>query len=1090
MEPFSFASSEALDLPVSIRIVSLEGDETPFLDSTLITHPEIRHVGSNTSPFSDLYATAQVWAGSKPLTVPVQTAYRPFKSERKWNEWLTLPIRYAGLPANAAVAVTVWDVSPAGTGTAGDGGDTRGGRKGENGTAAPRSHAVPFGGTTIPLFDKDNQLHKGRYKCTVHRLAEADGYDNSTTPAFPPEKTHRRRSRKTRSRANGAGTVAGSDDETVHDGMNDEDDSVDVDTVDGSLGGGGGGGGDDNGDGADGSRMGRDADEAEIERMDRLFKKHEMGEIPRVEWLDQLVFRGFEKRVMRSAMSSLKVKQALGGSGSTGVGGAAATGTAAAPTPGSANRRPGPSRFLLNVEFPRFDFPVVFVDHEYPPPPISALQNLSASQSNILLKPPPEVHFGPGIDGAAGETALGGRLVRVYDPEVGARDNPAESKHRRLVRSQHRHGTLDKDLKPNAKVRDELNGIMAYPPTQVLSSEEKDLVWKFRYHLTREKKAVTKFVKSVNWQDAAEARQAVQVLGRWTNIDVDDALELLGPTFDHRAVRAYAVERLRKSGDSELLLYLLQLVQALKFEHISTDEGGGVDEGEGEGEGEGAGAGAGQSESEDHRQNEHDAADAAPTSATSATTTTTTTTAAASTTSTTTHDSSLARFLITRAAGNLMLGNYFYWYLMVECDDHSPEQSAECRAVYRKVAYDFMAELERRPGGSETRRTLRRQAEWVAVMAKIAGEVKEAHESIARRVERTRHFLQDPKNELVTIDPPLPLPLDPSILICGVALAGGASTANTTGAAGNAPGSGSSGGSGSTSSGSTSSDDVAVFKSSLHPIKVAFRDTQGRKYPILFKMGDDLRQDQLVIQIITLMDQLLQKENLDLKLTPYKILATSTRMGLTQFVASVSFQSLAARYKGAPNAALAYLRQNNPDANAPLGLRRETLDTFVKSCAGYCVVTYILGVGDRHLDNLLLAPDGHFFHADFGFILGRDPKPFAPAMKLSKEMVEAMGGSGSEHYRQFKQYCFLAYTALRKSSNLILNLFSLMVDANIPDILWEPDKTVLKVQERFHLELNEEDAIRHFERVIDDNLNAIVPVVIDRLHEFVQAFRA
>ncbi|KIH87667.1 phosphatidylinositol 3-kinase [Sporothrix brasiliensis 5110] len=999
MEPFSFASSEALDLPVSIRIVSLEGDETPFLDSTIITHPEIRHVGSNTSFSSDLYATAQVWAGSKPLTVPIQTAYRPFKSERKWNEWLRLPIRYSGLPANATVAVTVWDISPAGSGS---------------GTAASPGHAVPFGGTTIPLFDKDNQLHKGRYKCLVHRLAEADGYDNSTTPAFPDKLSvrRRRRTRKVRKRDSGGG----SDDGTVHDNDEDDDDADRIDSEDDGV----------DGTGDDASPL-RDPDEVEIERMDRLFKKHEMGEIPRVEWLDQLVFRGFEKRVMRSAASSLKVKQAYTGAAARGASGDDPSSQANGRT---ANRRPGPSRFLLNVEFPRFDFPVVFVDHEYPPPPISSLQNLSASQSGIVLKPPPEVHLGPGIDGAVGDSALGGRLVRVYDPEVGARDNPAESKHRRLVRSQHRHGTLDKDLKPNAKVRDELNVITSYPPTQALSSEEKDLVWKFRYHLTREKKAVTKFVKSVNWQDAAEAKQAVQVLGRWTNIDVDDALELLGPTFDHRAVRAYAVERLRKSGDSELLLYLLQLVQALKFEHISTTEA----------EADAAAAAAGRDNGDNtviatgHTRREAEFAAAAATII---------------------HDSSLARFLITRAAGNLMLGNYFYWYLMVECDDHSVEQSAEYRAVYRKVAYDFMAELELRPGGSETRKTLRRQAEWVAVMAKIAGEVKEAHESIARRVERVRHYVQDLKNELVTIDPPLPLPLDPAIEVTSV-----------------------------------SADDVAVFKSSLHPIKVSFRDTQGRKYPILFKMGDDLRQDQLVIQIITLMDQLLQKENLDLKLTPYKILATSNRMGLTQFVPSVSFQSLAARYKGAPNAALAYLRQNNPDAHAPLGLRRETLDTFVKSCAGYCVVTYILGVGDRHLDNLLLAPDGHFFHADFGFILGRDPKPFAPAMKLSKEMVEAMGGSGSEHYRQFKQYCFLAYTALRKSSNLILNLFSLMVDANIPDILWEPDKTVLKVQERFHLELNEEDAIRHFERVIDDNLNAIVPVVIDRLHEFVQAFRA
>lgn len=66
-------------------------------------------------------------------------------------------------------------------------------------------------------------------------------------------------------------------------------------------------------------------------------------------------------------------------------------------------------------------------------------------------------------------------------------------------------------------------------------------------------------------------------------------------------------------------------------------------------------------------------------------------------------------------------------------------------------------------------------------------------------------------------------------------------------------------------------------------------------------------------------------------------------------------------------------------------------------------------------------------------------------MKLSREMVEAMGGASSQAYQKFKSYCFIAFNSLRKNANLILNLFSLMVSANVPDIAIEPDKAVLKV---------------------------------------------
>ncbi|KAI4221107.1 MAG: hypothetical protein L6R40_008655 [Gallowayella cf. fulva] len=915
MEEYSFAKSTDLDLPVHVRVASLDGPYDPPPFSTLLQRPDLRFIGSNTSPFSDLYVTVQLWADSKPWTVPVQTAYKSFKNSRVWNEWLELPISISTLPQTSQLAITVWDISP-------------------TGGPGARGHAIPFGGTTIPVFDKDGILQRGQQRCRLHRHKQADPYSSTTTPSNPPPKRSRSQSGKPASHL-------------------------------------------------------PTTDEVELDRLGKLFKKHELGEIPRVDWLDQMVFRAVEKKrqeVEASAKLAVKASRRLKAE-EDGKGGTAQQGYDDIPEDDG-------SKHTLIIEFQRFDFPVVYTDFEYSPTPISFMPQSSNAAGNVNLKPPPEVQLGPGINGLENDLDTdevnAPPLIRVYDPEVGQKDNPAESKHRRLVRS-HRTGVLDRDLKPNAKIRDELNTIMSYGPTQELKGEEIDLVWKFRHHLTKDKRALTKFVKSVNWQDQNESRQAVQILPKWTEIDVDDALELLGPTLDNPAVRAYAVDRLRESDDEELLLYLLQLVQALKFEKISPEDS--------------------------------------------------------------TQDSSLAKFLISRATKNLMLGNYLHWYLMVECDDRSSDQSKDHRKLFAKVEFDFMSELMQVPNGPERRKTLLRQGELITVLSKISKDVRFSREDRPRKAQRLRKMLADPKNELTSFDSPLPLPLDPSVSIVGLY-----------------------------------PEDAMVFKSSLFPLLINFKTSEGRKYPIIFKTGDDLRQDQLVIQILSLMDRLLRKENLDLKLTPYRILATSPTAGAVQFIPSISLAAAWAKHKGS---ILAYLRTNNPDTTAELGVRPAAMDTYVKSCAGYCVITYLLGVGDRHLDNLLLTPDGHFFHIDFGYLLGRDPKPFAPAMKLCREMIEGMGGPSSKLFtKTFKQYCHTAFTTLRKQSNLILNLFALMVDANIQDIRLEPDKAVLKVRDRFALGVSEEEAIRGFEAVVSESVGSVGAVVIDRIHDLMQGLRA
>ncbi|KAL9082562.1 MAG: hypothetical protein Q9159_006324 [Coniocarpon cinnabarinum] len=917
-EPFTFAHSRDLELPVSVRINHLDGHQDPIPLSTLLKRPDLRHVPSNSNPVSDLYVTAQLWANSKSYGPPIQTAYKAFKNRREWNEWLYTSVNYSQAPASSQLAITMWDICPTG------GKDAVG-------------HAAPFGGTTIPIFDDEGVLRQGRQRCYVHRRKAADGFAEPATPYMA--KHDRRTEKSTKS-----------------------DDFIE------------------------------DEELKELERLEGLLKKLENGEIQEDHMLDSKVFRYIEQLQRKLSKKMNEQSRHAYSNGTAGLNGDKQESKSQGPIDDAATTDVdiNPGQFFLYIDFPRFDHAVVFTDFEYPPPPISTMQPQHTAAGDVQLKPPPEVTLGPGINETDPEA---GRLIRIYDPEVGFKENPVESKHRRLFRNQ-RSGLVDRDAKPNAKTRDDLANVISAGPTEELSQAEKDLIWRFRHHLMRNKRALTKFVKSTNWNDMNEARQAVQLLPRWTEIDVDDALELLGPTVSNPAVRAYAVDRLRKADDEELLVYLLQLVQALKFEQVEAE-------------------------------NPEDTA----------------------------QDSSLARFLISRAVGNLKLGNFLHWYLMVEVDDKSDGQSTDNRKLFAKVEYDFMSELENTPHGSERRKLLLRQGELITVLSKISKDIRFSKGDRLQKIDRLKKLLNDPANDLLKYDPPLPLPLDPDVSVT-----------------------------------SCVPEEAIVFKSSLLPLLIPFKTNDNKRYSIIFKTGDDLRQDQLVIQIIMLMDRLLRNENLDLKLSPYRILATSTSAGAVQFLPSMTLANIVSRYKGS---LLAYLREHNPDKKSELGVRKEAMDTFVKSCAGYCVITYLLGVGDRHLDNLLLMPNGNFFHADFGYILGRDPKPFAPLMKLSKEMIEGMGGPRSDYYAQFKQHCFTAYTTLRKSSSLILNLFSLMVDANIPDIRMEPDKAVEKVKERFHLELRtEEEVVRSFEALMEDSVSAMAPAVIDWAHGFVQRFRA
>ena len=249
-------------------------------------------------------------------------------------------------------------------------------------------------------------------------------------------------------------------------------------------------------------------------------------------------------------------------------------------------------------------------------------------------------------------------------------------------------------------------------------------------------------------------------------------------------------------------------------------------------------------------------------------------------------------------------------------------------------------------------------------------------------------------------------------------------------------------------------DDTLVYKSKAMPVRLTFLVKEEDTRPVMIKIGEDLRQDQMILRCIRLIDLIWKEAGLDLCLTPYQCLPIKPDCGILEFVpGSVTLASLIDE-KGLklPNIV--------------------NLSHFIASSAGYSLITFVLGIGDRHLENILLTPAGCLFHVDFSHAFGSDPKPFPPPMKLCREMVDAMGQPG---FSRFKSLCFDAYTHLKASSGRLLAFLSLH---NIPP------ESLQYVSDRLMLDLEQ------LEQLIEESIGAYSGVLIDTLHKWAQYWRS
>ena len=208
-------------------------------------------------------------------------------------------------------------------------------------------------------------------------------------------------------------------------------------------------------------------------------------------------------------------------------------------------------------------------------------------------------------------------------------------------------------------------------------------------------------------------------------------------------------------------------------------------------------------------------------------------------------------------------------------------------------------------------------------------------------------------------------------------------------------------------------DRIRVKRSATRPTLVPMtfegeKGTTAKEVALLFKR-EDLRGDVVVMQVIRYMDRVLrQEERLELGIVTYEVIPIGSDAGIIEIVEGA--RTLYEIRHTQNQSLLNYLLECNAHMTV-----EEVRSRFVKSTAAYCVITFLLGVGDRHLENIMLTRDARLFHIDYGFLLGTDPKPMAaPVMRISQDMVDAIGGLGSESYREFQRLCTQIYNCLRR----------------------------------------------------------------------------
>ncbi|XP_040564989.1 phosphatidylinositol 4-phosphate 3-kinase C2 domain-containing subunit alpha isoform X1 [Lepeophtheirus salmonis] len=510
-----------------------------------------------------------------------------------------------------------------------------------------------------------------------------------------------------------------------------------------------------------------------------------------------------------------------------------------------------------------------------------------------------------------------------------------------------------------------------------LGPTQKSYLWERRRYLTEIPSALHKILLSCPLWNNYNLKEIYGLLKIWKPPENPiEALVLLHPRFPDVIVRDYGTRILESARDEELVNYLPQLIQVIKFETWLVD-------------------------------------------------------------------SPVIKFLLNKCLISPVIAHHTYWFIdqiVPKQNHHALEEHLieDKKASRHKRRYQIFLRSLYIVLGEAFQVRFNKQQSMILLLNEAATNVRGAKESQRSNVLRQSLSAVD----FHLHDFPSPLPIRPGIVVKGLDLSS-----------------------------------CSYFTSNAVPLKLSFLETELKT---LFKIGEDLRQDMFTLQLVRTMNDIWLKAGLDLKIITFACLPTGLNSGMIELVSDAKTlreiqvagtNGVAGSFKD--KSLFDWLEKRNPPE-----ILKDVINNFTRSCAGYSVITYVLGICDRHNDNIMVTKRGHLFHIDFGKFLGdaqmfgafkRDRVPFV----LTRDMVYVINGiEGPDEkirFQSFVDLCCRSFNLIRKNGNALLNLLELMARSGIPRVNLD---AVKYVRNALLPDLSKSEAAATFTRMIEESLSS------------------